>query len=56
MGYFLTHPLMLGKLQELPLDEFDGYDMRMKSARAFPYALLIMAHYNLSLIADSVPT
>jgi hypothetical protein len=56
MGYFLTHPLMLGKLQELPLDEFDGYDMRMKSARAFPYALLIMAHYNLGLIADSVPT
>ncbi len=56
MGYFITHLSMLGKLRELPLYEFDGYDMRKKSARAFPYALLTMAQYNLSLMADSVPT
>jgi hypothetical protein len=55
MGYFLTHLLFLGKLRELPLYEFDGQDMRMKSAQAFPYALLTLAQYNLSLIADSVP-
>jgi hypothetical protein len=55
-GYFLTHLLFMGKLRELPLYEFDGHDMRMKSAQAFPYALLTVAQYNLSLITDSVPT
>jgi hypothetical protein len=55
MGYFLTHVLFLGKIRELPLYEFDLQDMRMKSAQVFPYALLTLAQYNLSLIADSVP-
>jgi hypothetical protein len=47
--------LFLGKIRELPLYEFDLQDMRMKSAQVFPYALLTLAQYNLSLIADSVP-
>ena len=52
----LTHLLFLEKLRDLPLYEFDGQDMRMKSAQAFPYALFTLAQYNLSLIFDAVPT
>jgi hypothetical protein len=55
MAYFMTHLMFLEKLRELPLYELDGQDMRMKSAQAFPYALLTMAQYNLSLISDAVP-
>ncbi len=51
-GYFLAHLLFLEKLRDLPLYEFDGQDMRMKSTQAFPYALFTLAQYNLSLISD----
>jgi hypothetical protein len=55
-GYFLTHLLMLEKLREVPLYELDGQELLKKSHTVFPYTLLTLAQYNLSLIADSVPT
>jgi hypothetical protein len=54
-GYFLTHLLFLDKLKDLPLYELDMLDLRTKSKTVFPYALLTLAQYNISLIADSVP-
>jgi hypothetical protein len=55
-GYFLTHLLFLDKIRDIPLYELDAQDLRAKSHTAFPYTLLTLAQYNLSLIADSVPT
>lgn len=55
MGYFMTHLLMLDKAAETPLYEFDFEGMLRKSRTAFPYALMTLAQYNLSLIADAVP-
>jgi hypothetical protein len=55
MGYFMTHLLLLEKLRELPLYELDGQELLKKSHTVFPYTLLTLAQYNLSLIADSVP-
>jgi hypothetical protein len=56
MAYFTTHLLFLGKIRDLPLYELDMQDLRTKSKTAFPYTLLSLAQYNLSLIADGVPT
>lgn len=56
MGYFMTHMLMLGKLADTPLYEFDGQEMLRRSRTAFPYALLTVAQYNLSLMYDALPT
>jgi thioredoxin reductase len=55
MGYFMTHLLFLEKLRGLPLYELDGQELLKKSHTVFPYTLLTLAQYNLSLIADSVP-
>ena len=56
MGYFMTHMLMLGKLADTPLYEFDVQEMFRRSRIAFPYALLTVAQYNLSLMYDELPT
>jgi hypothetical protein len=56
MGYFMTHMLMLGKLADTPLYEFDVQEMLRRSRTAFPYALLTVAQYNLSLMYDELPT
>ncbi|OBK49065.1 FAD-dependent oxidoreductase [Mycobacterium kubicae] len=56
MGYFLTHLMFLDKLREIPLYELDAYDLRTKSKKAYPYALLSLANYNLGYIVDSVPS
>ncbi|KUI36533.1 potassium transporter [Mycobacterium sp. IS-1496] len=55
MGYFLTHMLMLGRLRDTPLYELDVQDLTNKSRTAFPYTLLTLAQYNLSLMADELP-
>ncbi|WP_332909805.1 FAD-dependent oxidoreductase [Mycobacterium hippophais] len=56
MGYFMTHMLMLGKLRDTLLYEFDLQEMFRASRGAFPYALLTVAQYNLSLMYDALPT
>jgi hypothetical protein len=56
MAYFLTHLLFLGKIRDVPLYELDMEDLRRKSNAVFPYTVFSLAQYNLSLIADSVPT
>ena len=55
MSYFMTHLLLLGKIGDVPLYELDAMDLRKKSNAAFPYTLLSLVQYNLSLIFDSVP-
>lgn len=55
MGYFMTHLLMLGKIDELPLYELDAMDLREKSNAAFPLTLFTLALHNLSLISECVP-
>lgn len=56
MGYFMTHMLMLDRLGDTPLYELDVQDLTQKSRTAFPYALMMLAQYNLSLMADQLPT
>jgi Pyridine nucleotide-disulphide oxidoreductase len=56
VGYFLTHLMFLEKIRDLALYEIDMHELRQKSTAAFPYTVLTLAQYNLSLIADSVPT
>lgn len=55
MGYFITHLLFLGKINDVPLYELDAMDLRIKANAAFPFALISLALHNMSLIADSVP-
>lgn len=55
MGYFMTHMLMLDRLPDTPLYELDVQDLTSRSRTAFPYALLTLAQYNLSLMADRLP-
>jgi cation diffusion facilitator CzcD-associated flavoprotein CzcO len=55
MGYFLTHLMFLGKINEIPLYELDGQDLRTKCRAAGPYTLITLVQYNLSLISDRVP-
>jgi thioredoxin reductase len=55
MGYFMTHLLMLDKLGDTPLYELDGQELLRRSRTAFPYAVLTLAQYNLSLIVDALP-
>lgn len=55
MGYFMTHMFMLGRLRDTPLYELDVQDLTNKSRTAFPYTLLTLAQYNLSLMADQLP-
>ncbi|MEO3757798.1 NAD(P)-binding protein [Mycobacterium sp. B14F4] len=54
-GYFLTHLLMTDSLRDTGLYELDGQELVHKSRTVFPYALLTLAQYNLSLISDGVP-
>jgi hypothetical protein len=55
MGYFMTHMLMLDRLRDTPLYELDVQELTRKSRTAFPYTLLTLAQYNLSLMADRLP-
>lgn len=55
MGYFMTHLLMLDRLRSTPLYELDGQELLAKSRTAFPYVLLTLAQYNISLMADQLP-
>ena len=55
IAYFLTHLLFLGKINDIPLYELDGQDLRAKCRAAIPYTLISLVQYNLSLITDSVP-
>ena len=56
MGYFLTHLMFLDKITEIPLYALDGQELRAKSRTASPYTILTLVQYNLSLVADQVPT
>lgn len=56
MGYFLTHLLFLGKLSDVPLYELDLKDLLAKNRQAAMVALMASVLYNLSLIADNVPS
>jgi hypothetical protein len=55
MAYFLTHLLFLGKLNDLPLYELDGEELRRKSRVAGPYTLISLVQYNISLMAETLP-
>lgn len=55
VGYYMTHLMFMDKLLELPLYELDGHALRAKSHKAFPYGLLMLAQYNMGLIAEAVP-
>ncbi len=55
IAYFLTHLLFLGKINDVPLYELDGQDLRAKCRAAGPYTLISLVQYNLSLVSDSVP-
>lgn len=55
MGYFLTHLLFLDKLTSVPLYELDWQELQRKGQTVLPYAMVSLAHYNLSLIFDAVP-
>ncbi|WP_231643360.1 FAD-dependent oxidoreductase [Mycolicibacterium baixiangningiae] len=55
MGYFMTHMFMLDRLGDTPLYELDVQDLANKSRTAFPYTLMTLAQYNLSLMADHLP-
>lgn len=55
MGYFMTHMLLLDRLRDTDLYELDVQDLTRKSRMAFPYTLLTLAQYNLSLMADQLP-
>lgn len=55
MGYFMTHMLMADRLRDTPLYELDVQDLTGKSRTVFPYALVTLAQYNLSLMADRLP-
>lgn len=56
MGYFLTHLMFLGKLSEVPLYELDVKDLLTKNRQAAVVALMTSVLYNLSLVADNVPS
>ncbi|MGV0837229.1 FAD-dependent oxidoreductase [Mycolicibacterium thermoresistibile] len=55
-AYFLTHLLLSGKIKEIPLYEVDLAELWGKSHAVTPYTMFSLAQYNLSLIADAVPT
>lgn len=54
-GYFLTHLMMLGKIQEVPLYTADGISLFRSSTSAGVAAALTLAQYNLGLVVDAVP-
>jgi NAD(P)-binding Rossmann-like domain/L-lysine 6-monooxygenase (NADPH-requiring) len=54
-AYFLTHLLFLGKIRDVALYELDLQDLWKKSNAAWPYTVLSLIAYNLSLISDRVP-
>ncbi|MUM06612.1 potassium transporter [Mycobacterium sp. CBMA 213] len=55
MGYFLPHLMFTDQLTEVPLYELDMLELRHKCNAAFPYTLLTLAVYNLSLMTDALP-
>lgn len=55
-GYFLTHLMFLDKLHALPLYELDAQELQKRCQPSLPFALLALAQFNLSVIADAVPT
>jgi Pyridine nucleotide-disulphide oxidoreductase len=55
-GYFLTHLMFLDKLSGLPLYELDARELQDRCQPSMPFALFALAQYNLSVIADAVPT
>ena len=55
MGYFLTHLFFLNKLGSVPLYELDLQELQRKSKAVLPYAIISLAHHNLSLTFDAVP-
>ncbi len=54
-SYFLTHLLLLGKLDTLPLYELDQVELTARNKLALPYAIAALSLYNLLLISDEVP-
>jgi hypothetical protein len=55
-GYMLTHLLFLRALGGSGLYQLDMQALRAKNVVALPYAALTLTRYNMSLIADAVPT
>ncbi|SNT29283.1 FAD-dependent oxidoreductase [Rhodococcoides kyotonense] len=54
-GYFLTHLLLLGKLDEVPLYELDAEDLTRKAKETLVWTALALNQHNLSVIFDAVP-
>jgi hypothetical protein len=54
-GYYLAHLMMLGQLGELSLYELDGDELARQSREAWACAVVTMALYNTSVIADNAP-
>lgn len=55
MGYFMPHLMFQDKLRDLPLYELEGLRLRTTAPKAFPYVLLTLAQYNISLMSDALP-
>jgi hypothetical protein len=55
MGYFMTHLMMLGKLNDIPLYELDAMELRHRANPVFPLTIFTLAMHNISLITDEVP-
>jgi Pyridine nucleotide-disulphide oxidoreductase len=55
MAYFLTHLLFQGKLEDVPLYELDGQELRAKCAEAGPFTLISLVQHNISLMAENLP-
>jgi len=54
-AYFLVHLLFLGKIGELPLYELNYQNLVRENKRAYPFASITQALYNLMLILGAVP-
>ncbi|GAA1477749.1 FAD-dependent oxidoreductase [Nocardioides aestuarii] len=54
-GYFITHLLMLGKLDELPLYEVDADTLGRRDRDAWACTVVAVHMHNLSVMIDALP-
>ncbi|MGE2730100.1 FAD-dependent oxidoreductase [Mycolicibacterium vaccae] len=56
MGYYMTHLMFRDELTRTPLYELDLQTMMRRYKAVLPYTMFALAQYNLSLMADVLPT
>jgi hypothetical protein len=54
-GYFLTHLLFQGRLDDTPLYELDLQHLYGESKTAMPFAALTLTQHNLGILAERLP-